>query len=342
MARKNDKRNQHYVPKCYLRNFSDNDEFIATFMHSKNKFVQNASLNSVAFREYLYGKDLVIENIFEKLEGKWAEAFKAIISNKDVSEKEAAEIVYQIMSFIAFQNSRTLRVYDTQKESGDFLTKFTYEHSASDDSAKELLQRYLPNGYNPMEAPFNTSISTIETFKDLSPLLIENKSAVDFITSDNPVVLYNKFLVDRGYEGNYGLSAIGLCIFLPLSPKICICLFDPKIYFSTNNEMACGICEETVQELNKLFCRNAYEFIFFTKRHSMEYALELDHFFVDKLESKTSLVQSNIGPIIHLMSPSILEHYDMPFITIRKNSKRVSVPRLGPAPQRFFRKTVVR
>ena len=74
----------------------------------------------------------------------------------------------------------------------------------------------------------------------------------------------------------------------------------------------------------------------------MEYALELDHFFVDKLESKTSLVQSNIGPIIHLMSPSILEHYDMPFITIRKSSKRVSVPRLGPAPQRYFRKTVVR
>lgn len=35
MAQKNDKRNQHYVPKCYLRNFSDNDEFIATFMHSK-------------------------------------------------------------------------------------------------------------------------------------------------------------------------------------------------------------------------------------------------------------------------------------------------------------------
>lgn len=37
-------------------------------------------MDSVAFKEYLYGKDLIIENIFKKLEGDWAKAFKAIIT----------------------------------------------------------------------------------------------------------------------------------------------------------------------------------------------------------------------------------------------------------------------
>ena len=39
MAQKNDKRNQHYVPKCYLRNFSDNDEFIASLDKGTQPFV---------------------------------------------------------------------------------------------------------------------------------------------------------------------------------------------------------------------------------------------------------------------------------------------------------------
>ena len=29
---KNEKKNQHYVPKCYLRNFTDGDKYIATII----------------------------------------------------------------------------------------------------------------------------------------------------------------------------------------------------------------------------------------------------------------------------------------------------------------------
>lgn len=339
MPPKNDKKRQHYVPKCYLRNFTNGDEFIATFFHSKNKFVKEVGLNSVAYEDYFYGKDLIIENKFEKLEGEWDKAFKAINKNEDVTDKDAQKLIYQIMTFIAFQYARTLRVFNMQKIFEDFLTKFTYEHSASEETAQNMLRKYIPKNHNPMEAPFNISLSTVESFKDLDLLFIKNSSELDFVTSDNPVVLYNKFLCNRNYKGNYGLSSVGLCIFVPMSPKLCLCLFDPKIYFSTNNENNCTICKETVHELNKLFCRNAYEYIFFGKKHSEEYAVELNKFFVDKLESKVSLADSNLGPAIHLMSPSILDIYEFPFITQRKNSKRIEVPVLGPAPARYFRKS---
>lgn len=339
MASKNENRNQHYVPKCYLRNFSDGDKFIATFLHSRDRFIKEAGLDSVAFKEYLYGKDLVIENILKKLEGDWAETFKAIIANKDVSNDEMEKIIFQIMSFIAFQNARTLRIYDTQVELKNFLTTFIYDHSKTPDDAKKTLNRYYPNGCNLMEAPINTTLSTIETFKDLQLLVIENNSETEFITSDNPVVLYNKFLTNRDYRGNYGLASKGLCILVPLTPKICICLFDPKIYFSTNNSMICSVTKETAHELNKIFCRNSYEMTFFTKRHSEEYAYELRNYFVDKLESTTRMVDSNVGPIILHAGASILEKYELPFITIRKSTKSLNVPILGPAPHRYIRKT---
>ena len=342
MAQKNDKRNQHYVPKCYLRNFTNGDEFIATFLHSKNKFVEKASLDSVVCKEYLYGKDLVIEKKFENLEGKWASAFKSINKNEDVTDDEAIEIVYQLMTFIAFQHSRTLRVFDAQKSFEDFLYNFVCENAGSEEAARNTLRKYIPKNYNLMEAPFNVSAQFIEAFKDLDLLLIENNSEIDFVTSDNPVVLYNKFLCNRKFQGNYGLSAVGLCIFLPLSPNLCLCLFDPKIYFSTNNNIKCTISQDSAHELNKMFCRNAYEYVFFSKKHSKEYAEKLDGFFVDKLESKTSLVNSNLGEVIHFMNPSILEVYELPFITQRRNSKRISVPELGPAPQRYLRNPINR
>ena len=335
MVQKNEKRNQHYVPKCYLKNFSNNDKFITTFIHSKSRFIEKASLDSVAFREYLYGKDLVIEKMFGKLEGEWNKTFKIIANDEDVPDKKIGDVLYQIISFIAFQYSRTLKIFESQKSLGDFLKDYTYKNSASYDSAEQLLNRYLPKGYNVMEAPVNQGFVIIETLKELNLLLLENKSEFDFVTSDNPVALYNDFLVKRGYKSNYALGSMGICVLLPLTPKVCICLFDSKVYFPTNNDMVYSVSEENVKELNKLFCRNDYELIFFTKSHSQEYAIELDKSFVDKLESKTSVVESNIGPVILHSIPSILEEYDLPFLTIKKSTKKINVPILGPAPERY-------
>ena len=342
MGKKNERKNQHYVPKCYLRNFANGENSIATFMHSKQKFVQFASLDSVVAEEYFYGKDLLIEKMFSKFEGMWAEAFKTLISNKDVSDKELFETIYHIIAFIAFQHSRTRRVYDTQFEFKQYLTQYTIQHSASQAAADQIIDQYFPADLNLMEAPVSAGFSNIDTFRDLSLLFIENDSSIPFITSDNPVVLYNPFLISHNYQGNYGLNAVGLCLFLPLSPKIGICLFDPKTYYSTNNDIVCTISSDISHELNKLSCRNAYKYTFFSQKHTKDYAESLNNAFVDTLESKTSTVQSNIGQVILLKGSSILDQYTLPFITMRKNCRRMHVPLYGPAPHRYIRKSTTK
>ena len=334
---KNEKKNQHYVPKCYLRNFTDGDKFIATFLHSKSKFIPKASLDSVVSEDYFYGKDLYIEKMFENYEGDWASAFRTVTKNEEVSDEEAVVAIDFLLSFIAFQHCRTLRTYDTQVDFADFLTNYIRNTSPPGPETEGFLRQYIPDDFNPMIAPIQAGFKIKDTFRDLQLLVIENKSENDFVTSDNPVVLYNKMLYERGYKGNYGLSSKGLCIFVPISPKVCFCLFDPKIYFTSCEDMVYEASDDEVHELNKLFCRNAYEYVFFSKHHTEEYARKLDEYFVDNLASQTGIAQSNLGPVIYMKGASILDNYMLNFLNTRKTAKKMYIPLYGPAPVRYVR-----
>jgi len=114
--------------------------------------------NAVVTRFYVS----IIENMFQKFEGEWAGAFRNFNNIEGITDDELAQTIFQIMTFIAFQNSRTLKVYDAQKGFDGFFRNYLYENSYSAASANELLNKYLPEGYNLMEAPINVSFSTID------------------------------------------------------------------------------------------------------------------------------------------------------------------------------------
>ena len=336
MNQKNEKKTQHYVPKFYLRNFTDKKNCISTYIYSKDKFIKNASFDSVANEEYFYGKDLVIEKALSVMEGEWAKSFEIIIKNneQDYSNKEVAKIIDDIYTFIGFQLSRTLKIYDSQIDLKNFLTNYITAKSSSIEAANSSLKKYFPDNFNPMLVPMQIAFFVKNLFRDLTPIILYNKTNIDFITSDNPVILYNRFLANKNYKGNYGLGAKGLCLLLPLSPDILLCLYDHKIYFPTDNHNYYEPTTENVLEINKLICRNAYDSIFLTPNHDENYAKQLKNSFVNNLEWRTSTAESNIGEIIVVKGQSILEEYSMPFLTIKKASKKVVVPEFGPAPRR--------
>ena len=68
-----EKKNQHYVPKMHLRNFSvnNNRKIIGLFNFASNKFVgDKAPIESQSSENWYYGKDLKLENALEKIEAK--------------------------------------------------------------------------------------------------------------------------------------------------------------------------------------------------------------------------------------------------------------------------------
>jgi hypothetical protein len=65
---------------------------------------------------------------------------------------------------------------------------------------------------------------------DLTWALLCNETDAEFVTSDAPVVLYNQWCQGARRQGNTGMAASGLQVFLPLSPRFCLLLFDDDIY----------------------------------------------------------------------------------------------------------------
>jgi hypothetical protein len=90
---------------------------------------------------------------------------------------------------------------------------------------------------------------------DLSYKVISSeRCSRSFITSDHPVILYNSFLEERKtFGGNCGLASKGLQMFLPLSPKRLMMLYDGGCYaVGTRGNRVVPANDDDVVTLNAL------------------------------------------------------------------------------------------
>lgn len=80
--------------------------------------------------------------------------------------------------------------------------------------------------------------------------------------------------VQRNYAlRGYGLANMGIQLFFPISPRLCICLYDSEVYDAItrkdgNIEINKG---KQLDEINKLIYLNAYEYIFFNNKVKKSY-----------------------------------------------------------------------
>lgn len=85
-----------------------------------------------------------------------------------------------------------------------------------------------------------------------------------FITSDDPVILYNPFLEKYG-KMQYGLSAMGVILILPISPYYAIILYDGEIYKVGNRKDFIVVFSNTtdLQWINTLIAMHADKVVFY-------------------------------------------------------------------------------
>ena len=76
-----EKKNQHYLPKFYLRNFSyyNNEKQIGLYNIFNSFFIHQAKLKTQGSKNFYYGKDGIIENFLSEHEGRFAKIVKEII-----------------------------------------------------------------------------------------------------------------------------------------------------------------------------------------------------------------------------------------------------------------------
>lgn len=322
-------KNQHYVPKFYLRNFSCNKKNIGMFRCENEEFIPNASIKSVAYSIFLYGEDEKLENFLSKFESKWAEIIRKILRLElhSLTEDDINNIYY----FILISNSRTKKIADENKYYLNYL-----KNTIPDGGIHNLNFNMDKNDFDeamkiPNQVPIDIAMQCVNYLYDLDVIILENRTSYEFITCDSPVIFYNQFYIWRNYKINYGIGASGLQIFIPLSPKIVICFYDPEVYNCSSKESGVVklISKKQINEINRLVVCNSYEQLFFGGKTKEIYINEISRFKVKKNLNECITNYKTINgnnELIRIGGNSIYEKVKLNFFDIKNNYKTIELP----------------
>jgi hypothetical protein len=266
-------KNQHYVPQCLLKHFgcdAKKGKRINVFDTARSDVRYNQAIKEVFSQNYFYDKDNQIEKFLaEKIEAPASRMIDEVVNgNLNIINKEPLTLHRFILSLFCRTPEASERV------SG-------FVNSQLESIVRELLSL---NGFDPEEASagrFNfhpdrlASLLTVQgvldavILRDLEYHIIKNETQLEFYISDHPVFIYNWLYRDLEHPGVTGLTAIGLQIFLPLSPKLTLCLYDPKVYkYGKRNLVTCTSNDSDIEILNSFQIINLDSIIGFYSRES--------------------------------------------------------------------------
>lgn len=272
-----EKKNQHYIPKFYLRKFSveNNEKQIGVFNIDNKIFIQRGKLKSQGSKNFFYGQDGVIETNLSEIEGHLGITLKHIITNKIVPRKLSNEHI-NILLFIILTDLRNPVSINLMRDSFDQVRNLLKELDPNAD-----LDKLFPNITH--EETVQISLSSIKEvlpeIMDLDYKILINSTIKPFITSDFPIVKYNQYLELKNWVGTksgYGLD--GLQIFIPLTSELILVFYDSAIYKAGNKKQRLIEItnERDVESLNILQFVNCLGTIYFNEKANESYIRHLN------------------------------------------------------------------
>jgi hypothetical protein len=226
-----ERKQQHYIPQFYLRNFSTDKRLINVFNLNRNEWFYNVSIKGQAKKPYLYGKDKIFETFLGSLENKVAPIIKQLIENGEAIKKESKED-YLLKTFITLFLGRTPK----HEKLNNYLLDLAFQYKIQQDpSMRGKFGNLVLRHEEPVA--FNLAVlmeSAYLTF-DLELKVLVNMTNEPFFCSDHPVIQANTFMSARNNIGNLGIACLGIQLLLPISDKHYLILYDPRIYSADKN-----------------------------------------------------------------------------------------------------------
>jgi hypothetical protein len=288
-------KNQHFIPQYYFKFFSNNEISINLIQKSMGKIIRNIAIKNQCSKNYFYGTSTE-DKALTKYEGEHAslqnelnlinsiEMYKKMIGS--INKITVNEIFLKILEMIVFQYSRTdmkrkeylntiekslLKIGESHFQYKDILpTTFKFERDVSLEMNEAMLHSDLIRSVHDARL----------LLYDLGFYVLDNKTDIDFIFSDAPVIFYNKaykHLENHSEINLLGFQSSGLLVFLPISPKKYILLIDEKRYkgnllhknyFEIHNKY-------DVNSLNKLQLNHSFKSIYFSNTIEDKYISKL-------------------------------------------------------------------
>lgn len=267
-----DKKNQHYIPKFYLRNFSylNNKKQIGVFNILSEFYYPKANLKHQGSKNFFYGVDGVVEDNLSVIEGDLARVIKVILETNQLPKKESDEHI-DLLFFVALTDLRNpVRIEGAKMMFQEMAARI---RELDEDADTE---RFVPSMTHEevIAMSFSGLKDVVTTILDLDYKLLFNKTSKPFISSDFPIVKYNQYLEAKKWsQSKTGYGLTGLQILIPLSSDIALLFFDSDIYkVGDKKQKAYSIIkEEDIDSLNILQFINCFETIFFDEKANENY-----------------------------------------------------------------------
>jgi hypothetical protein len=254
----------HYVPKFYLRRFSSDKRSICLYNMPNKLYVKNANLRNQCYQDYFYGKERATENALSGMEGEISKLYIHIDNCNSLPPPLSEHHVALVMS-ILLQYSRTKYQADALDEVNDKMLKHIFRDKIESEFKEANIDDFIIGIKDVSKFSMQIMIKHYPLLLDLRYKLLINKTNVEFITSDNPVIMCNQLLSFRKIGSNTGLSIKGLQVFFPISPNKIIIMYDDTSY-RVGNETKNTLdvtSEQDVYNINALQACSCYENIYF-------------------------------------------------------------------------------
>ncbi|MCC0638338.1 DUF4238 domain-containing protein [Clostridioides sp. ES-S-0001-02] len=316
---------QHYVPRCYMKNFSivkdsgkKEKQLIAFYQFNENLLKGNIPTESVCYKKYFYGEDGKIEKELATKETKWAEVLKDIVSTETYNLDKKQENL--IKEFAIFQHCRTLAMYNHVK---NMMSEFIENIISKDisDNEKNMQKEKIESELDASDV-IKSCEYLIEIVTDLNISLIKFNTEKKLITSDMPIIIINPFSPRQ-----VGIAMVGIIIFFPVSPDKLVMIYDGKVYTDCNGFMT--ICnEDDVINLNKYQIISAQERILAREISDLETIGKDKNLILKREENEEDRKIENgfdgIGKLLCLKTRKINYDFELSFCKLPIYLRRIS------------------
>jgi hypothetical protein len=214
-------KNQHFVPRCYLRPFTIDEANTAINLYNidRQEFIPLAPIKNQCSRDYFYGKNETLERAIQSVERAYGAALREIL-RPGYTLTDAHRTI--LRTFWLFQYLRTeaaaIRSVEIAASMGEVA-------GTTDPSFRLAIKEAVI-------IAMHTFAQEMHIIDDLKICIIRNKTPIPFFTSDDPAVLTNRWWLNskRTKGHSFGLRSAGSIILLPLSTKLQCLGYDGDVY----------------------------------------------------------------------------------------------------------------
>ncbi len=225
-------KNQHYVPQCYLRAFTEHGDGVRInlFNIDSKREILLVPARHQCSGNFFYGTDAELEAAIQLLERNYAKVLRHIVQGSYFLTDEDSDLLRRFWLF------QYLRSEAASRRSVEVLNAATDAMGITGAEYRAEIKRAVLHA-------MQTFAEHMDIMDDMSTCLVRNDSGTPFITSDDPAILTNRLHLEclPRLGKSFGLRQSGNVMILPLTPSILFLGFDRNIYTVRDKKGWCSL-----------------------------------------------------------------------------------------------------